>query len=53
MMKNYNAYKNRIEKGFSSKNELDKYLEEIAEDETISIKKYLYLRYAAIKKFYE
>ena len=46
-------YKNQIEMGFSNEKELDEFLNTIAADEKLNAKNYQYLRYFAIKKFYE
>lgn len=46
-------YKDQIEIGFISENELDSFLYWIADDETLSARQYQYLRYLAITRFYE
>ena len=46
-------YKEEIEMGFISENELTSFLYRIADDERLSAKQYQYLRYLAIEKFYE
>ena len=46
-------YKDQIEMGFINENELNQFLNTIADDETITARQYQYLRYFAIKRFYE
>ena len=48
----YKEYKKEIET-IKTKDDLDNYIVKIADDETISARKYETLRCLAIKKFYE
>lgn len=50
MMKNY---KDQIAMGFINEKELDEFINTIAEDEKLNARQYLYLRHAAIQRFYE
>lgn len=47
------AYKNQIALGFTSEKELNEFLNTIADDETITVRQYQYLRHFAITRFYE
>ena len=46
-------YKNKIEMGFTNEKELNEFINTISEDETLNARNYHYLRYFAIKRFYE
>ena len=47
------TYKNKIEMGFTNEKELNEFINTISEDETLNARNYHYLRYFAIKRFYE
>lgn len=48
-----NKYKEQIEMGFISENELNSFLYQISDDETLNARQYQYLRHFAINRFYE
>lgn len=52
-MKIMENYKNQIAMGFINEKELDEFLNIIADDEKLSARQYISLRYLAIDRFYE